>query len=419
MEKDYQEMNAQVLFANKNRKTVMSKWLFFILVIMYTFAYNNDLRNESSLVWYAISAGTIGYLAFMIAFSSYKEQSIGIYAIWAFVFFVYTFLSGFWTINESEYFSKIKSLFLLFIVNVLLSFTVETKEDVRKILFANFIALVFYLIYVLLKVDLSQLGEDRLGVDLLGARWNANDVGLKLCVGFSIAVYFGMEQKSLVWKLFFFAIGLFFAGVGLFTGSRKVFLMLAGILVLFLFLKSKHKWLSLIIAAVSIIVLYFAIMKIEPLYNVLGKRVESMLEGLFGEGTTEGSFNTREEMIKLGWGWFLERPIFGYGLGGSFVLYGNIFGEEMYSHNNFIETLLNGGIVGFVIYYFIYGYIFVKLFKLVFVKRDWTAIVLVSVNFVLLVLQIAYVSYISTLENCLLMLAVAYIKVGGNKHENS
>ena len=69
MEKNYQEMNTQVYFENKNNKEAMSNWLFIILIIMYTFAYNNDLRNESSLVWYAISGFTIAYLTFMIAFS--------------------------------------------------------------------------------------------------------------------------------------------------------------------------------------------------------------------------------------------------------------------------------------------------------------------------------------------------------------
>ena len=363
-----------------------------------------------SLVWYAISGFTIAYLTFMIAFSSYKKQPIGVYAIWASAFFAFTFLSGAWTINESEYFSKIKSLFLLFIVNILLSFTVETKKDIQRILFANFLALVFYLVYVLLKVDFSQLGEDRLGVDLLGSRWNANDVGIKLSCGFAFAIYYVFEKKMIAEKIFFALIGTVFAIVSFLSGSRTAFLLLVLIGVGMLFLMSKNKFLSLGIIAAFLATAYLLVMRVEPLYEVLGKRLESLIINLFGGETAEGSFDTRAEMIKLGWKAFLERPIFGYGLGGSFLLYEQELDVYTYAHNNFIETLLNGGLVGFIIYYFIYAYILVKLFKRAYFKCDKVAICLLVINIGLLIMQIGTITYNSTLDNSALMLAVIYNK---------
>lgn len=395
----------------KEPKSMLSGVLFLILTVMYTIAYNEDLR-ATSILWYGISIIAIAYLAYVVS-TKCMHKSLGVYAIWAGAFFAYSFISGLWAADVSKVLDTSKTLFLIFIVNILLSFVVETKEDVRNILLANFLALVLYLIYVLLNVDLSQLGEDRLGVDFLGSLWNANDVGIKLCFGFALALYFAFEQKHIAWKLILFAIGLLFAGVGLFTGSRKVFLMLMGIAVLFMFLYSKHKFIGMAIAIASAIAFYFAIMEIESLYNVLGQRIENMLEGLFGQGTTEGSFNTREEMIRLGFGWFLERPLFGYGMSNFSVLYEIEKGWSTYSHNNFIEILINGGIVGFILYYFIYAYIFVKLFKAAFVKRDSTAIILFTINLVLIALQIAAVSYYDTLFNCILLLAVMYVKVGG------
>ena len=394
---------------NGKPKQTVSGVLFLLLTVMYTIAYNSDLR-ATSILWYGISIITIGFLAYIIS-AKYMHKSLGIYAIWAGAFFAYSFLSGLWAADVSKVLDTSKTLFLIFLVNILLSFVIETKEDVRNILLANFLALVLYLIYVLLNVDLSQLGEDRLGVDFLGSMWNANDVGMKLCVGFTIALYFAFDQKHIVWKLILFAIGLLFAGVGLFTGSRKVFLMLIGIAVLFMFLYSKHKFIGMAIAIASAIAFYFAVMEIEPLYNVLGQRIENMLEGVFGGGTTEGSFNLREEMIRLGFAWFLERPLFGYGMSNYSVLYEIETGWSTYSHNNFIEILINGGIVGFILYYFIYAYVFVKLFKAAFVKRDSTAIILFTINLVLIALQIAAVSYYDTLFNCILLLAVMYVKV--------
>ena len=410
MEKDYQGMNTQIFFENRNKKETMSNWLFVILIIMYTFAYNDDLRNQT-LVWYAISGFTIAYLTFMIAFSSYKKQPIGVYAIWASAFFAYTFLSGLWTINESEYFSKIKSLFLLFVVNILLSFTVETKKDIQRILLVNFSALVFYLAYILLKVDFSQLGEDRLGVDLLGSRWNANDVGVKLCIGFALAIYFSFERKNILEKIVLFIAAGIFAGVSFLSGSRTAFLLLILIGVGMLFLNAKNKILATGIIAVFVVGMYLLVMNVEPLYNVLGERLESLIINLMGGDTAEGSFDTRAEMIKVGWKAFLERPIFGYGLGGSFLIYEEALNTYTYAHNNFIETLLNGGLVGFLIYYFIYGYVFVKMLHAAFFKRDKMAIFLFVANVALCIMQISAISYTHTLYNCMLMLAVFYTMI--------
>lgn len=404
-------------FFKREQKPMIVGPLFLILTAMYTIAYNDDFRARS-ILWYGISVVVIGYLALIIS-SKYMKKPLGLYALWAGVFFCFSFLSGLWALDINPTLDTSKSLFLVFVVNILLSFVIETKEDIRNVLFANLFALGLYLLYVLLNVDLSQLGEDRLGAGTLGTMWNANDVGLKLCVGFTLSLYFGLDKQFKKWRVLFFAVAMVFAGVGLFTGSRKVFLMLIGIAVLFMFLYSKHKLIGIGIAVVSAIALYFAIMKIEPLYNILGERVQAMLEGLFGEGTTEGSFNVREEMIKLGWGWFLERPLFGYGMNNYRILYEQAMNWSTYSHNNFIETLINGGIVGFFLYYFIYGYIFVKLFKPAFFERDSMAILLFSVNLILLILQVALVSYYQTIFNCLLLLAVLYIQIKEKTHANS
>lgn len=397
-------------------KQAISGPLFWILTIMYTIAYNSDFR-ATSIVWYGFSVITIGVLAYIVS-AKYMHKSVGIYAVWAVAFFCYSFISGLWAQNVNAVLDMSKTLFLIFVVNILLSFVIETKKDIKNLLLANFLALIFYLVYILLKIDFSQLGEDRLGVDLLGPLWNANDVGMKLCAGFALALYFGFERKEIALRLCFWAIGLLFAVISFYTGSRKAVLMLIGIVALFMFCYSKHKIVAIMITLVSAIVIYLAVMNIESLYNVLGKRLESLIANLFEDDASEGSFDTRAEMIKLGWNAFLERPIFGYGMSNFSVLWEQAAGWATYSHNNFIEILVNGGLVGFILYYFIYGYIFVKLFKPAFVKRDTTAIILFTINLVLIGLQIAVISYQQTLFNCILMFAVIYIKIG-EKNENS
>ena len=139
------------------------------------------------------------------------------------------------------------------------------------------------------------------------------------------------------------------------------------------------------------------------------------MDGLFKGGTTDQSFNQRQAMIDRGWKWFLKKPFLGYGLSNFSVLHRELFGWETYAHNNFIEILVSGGIVGFALYYSIYVYIFVKLWRLVFKEKDLTAIILFSLNICTLVLQIALVSFATTLFNVLLMLGVVYVKLNRRK----
>ena len=63
--------------------------------------------------------------------------------------------------------------------------------------------------------------------------------------------------------------------------------MLIGILALFMFCYSKHKIVAVVVAAISAVIIYFAVMNIEPLYNVLGQRLESLFANLFGEDVSE------------------------------------------------------------------------------------------------------------------------------------
>ena len=259
-------------------------------------------------------------------------------------------------------------------------------------------------------MDFSQLGEDRLGVGLLGERWNANDVGIKLCIGFAFSLYYTFERKTVWGKLLAAVIAVIFACISFLSGSRTAFLLLVLIGVGMFFLMSKNKVLAVGVIVAFVAIAYLLVMRVEPLYNVLGKRLESLIINLFGGDTSEGSFDTRAEMIKLGWNAFLERPIFGYGLGGSFLIYEEALDAYTYAHNNFIETLLNGGLVGFIIYYFIYAYILVKLFKRAYFKCDKVAICLLVINIGLLIMQIGTITYNSTLDNSVLMLAVIYNK---------
>ena len=139
------------------------------------------------------------------------------------------------------------------------------------------------------------------------------------------------------------------AMVVLLTGSRKGLLIpMLGIYVLICARKPRSilKY-TAVVAAVGGIVLML-VMNIEPLYNLVGHRVEAVLQYLNQDTFTEGSLVTRDSFVKLGWELSTYEPIWGYGLD-CFRLLRASFGT--YSHNNYIELLYSLGWVGLIVYY--------------------------------------------------------------------
>ncbi len=398
------------IIENRNEKNAISWITFLVLTMMYMIAYNETLRAKS-ILWYGISVLAIGVVFFNMLQQNRKIE-LSFFTGWALTFFVYCALSAMWALDIDPVFNTMKTLLLVFVVHILLAELINTKADIKKVLWANFFALLFTALFIIFTIDISTLGQDRLGSDGLGELWNANDIGLKMCVGAIIASYFLLSTRKNTYRLFVLACMALFVVIALFTGSRKVVLLLAMVGILIFFLKAKrHRLLVLILGLLFAVAFYQIILNIESLYNVLGKRLEDMIDGLFKGGTKEDSFNTRAEMISMGLDWFLQRPLFGYGLSNFSVLYGRATGWTTYSHNNFVEILVSGGLIGFTIYYAIYIYIVFNLLKPAFKQRDLLAIVLFSIIVSTLVLQIAMVSFSLTLFNCLLCLGCIYIKV--------
>ena len=384
--------------------------MYAVVTVMYTVAYNSYFRSISAL-WYGISVLTILVLAAVVL--GKRKIKLNFFVYWAILFYVFTVASALWSVNPAKCISPILTLSLIFVVGILMALVFDSKEELKSLLFINFLALLFCAVYILIAVDPEAIGETRIGLGSVGDMWNANDIGLKMCVGLGIALYFFYETDKNYKRLLYLATCFIFIAIALLTGSRKALIMIYGIVIIFILIKSRglNRVYAILFIVVFSVGLYFLIMNYEPLYNVMGKRVEDMISGLFGGGTDDGSFNDRARFIEYGLRWFGNRPLLGYGIGNFSELSAAQFGEmyDTYAHNNFIEILVSGGIVGFVIYYAAYLYVLYKFLHYVFVKHDLMAIMLFTLNLISLVLQVAMVSYNSTLFTALILFSVIYI----------
>lgn len=182
------------------------------------------------------------------------------------------------------------------------------------------------------------------------------------------------------------------------SGSRKAFIIVFIGIFLFLLLKSINskncfnRLIKIWGVIVSIIVVIYVSSKL-PIFQSIIRRFLTMIKTLSYATIDSASTYTRIKLINLGIKIFKEHPILGIGIDNATELVAGLFYKDYYYlHNNYIELLADGGIIGFGIYYFIYVILFIKLWK----NRDFTSgeFNIVCVLFILrLIIDFGMVSY--------------------------
>lgn len=173
------------------------------------------------------------------------------------------------------------------------------------------------------------------------------------------------------------------------TGSRKGLLLIVfGTPLLLFLLNSKNKFRNLLISIVVVLALYGLIVTVPLFYDIMGKRVEALVGLALGTGGGDASTDSRTSYIEIGWRYFLLRPWTGYGLDTFRHLPGSF---RTYSHNNYIELLISGGIPALIFYYFYRIYLLIRLFFNH--KENKINAFLFTSLFIMIILEYGFVSY--------------------------
>lgn len=381
-------------------------YIFITLWLIVT--YNSEWSNFSMpLIGVGINVVFEGLLLLLTLPTVFLRRNA--YKIWAILLLLFWGASTTWSINPSSFDSYWKYS-LPYVVALAISTIITSEQDVEKLLKINIMAAFLCGLYVLLFVNTGNLSVDRLGGSEEGRLWNANDIGIKMTIGYASSLYFMLtnNKNRILWYPF---LGIFLL-VSFFSGSKSVLILIVSFTTLLIIARSKGKRIVLYsIASVFLILgLFWAIMNVPALYDILGRRVELMITGLTG-GDGGYSMDTRNMMIVNGISWFLERPWLGYGFNGYSTLYGQLTGWEVYSHSNIIEMLVNSGIIGFMLYYSLTFYILIKLWKPALERKDPLALILFLYTIIATVLDYVVISYVNVPYIVRLMYTAMYCQI--------
>lgn len=201
-------------------------------------------------------------------------------------------------------------------------------------------------------------GERRVGGELI----NENLLGLYMANALlcCILIMSGLKLKGKQ-SIYVILFALVFLTMGLLSGSKKaIAFMVIGICVLLWFFSRNStpvKRILLYGAIVLSVALIVIAIRTVPIFSTISMRLDDFFGSLGGDQGLSESDQNRMLMTQYGLEAFLNNPLLGNGTGSSYVLFG------VYSHNNYIELLMNYGIIGFSMYYIPYIMLAVSLFR--------------------------------------------------------
>lgn len=371
--------------ALKPQKRISQKIAEFMftlyMITLYIFVDREETVMISKTVFVIFAVFTV------ISVLRSKSIHIGKNVMTVYIAFTWMFATVFWAQNEHDASVMMKTMWQLFI-QFFLTYNLFAKQTdahdhLLRSLYISGIVLIGYSMYVygFSEVISAMSGE---GAVRLGAEINQeNAFGIMNATTVLVAFYYFLyKRKFKIFHVIAVVVSFIFA---MSSGSRKALLMvLAGALIM---VYKKYGWKKLykIVAVVAILAVAFSAAMKLPMFDTISSRMESATEVVSGEGTGDASARTRLKMIANGWEVFKDRIVTGYGANN----YKNVTKFRTYSHNNFIEILVNFGLFGFVLYYLIYFYGFKNLWK---AKND-AGKALFSIFFVRFVMEIAMVTY--------------------------
>lgn len=313
------------------------------------------------------------------------------------LFSLYCFISSLWAIRPNQAISKGTTVFEIL---VCMSFIYmhysrgnTIKPLVNSVMWAGYTVVIYAICYYGLSTIQNIVSA---GERLENSFANINEIGMLGAMAIVITLYnfFFIDKRFKLSNIFLIPCTILVAG----SGSRKALIVVMFGLVSVIVSKytSKNILKNIFIWTILGVLLFLFLQWASTLEIFEG--VMSRMDGLFnllsGSGKVDHSAWLRQQYINEGIKQFKLHYVNGVGIGSSGAVLLESFGSDTYFHNNFVELLACGGLIGFFIYYNIYLYIFNNLYKFRNIKEKYKFLSIIMI-FILLFMDYASVSYYS------------------------
>ena len=334
---------------------------FISLVLLATLLPRFDAIDNNALRWFSLTAISSIYLLKLMLAKSFRG-SFSVLTNLIFIFFCsYLIFSLVNTANFNEGLISINKLFS--IVTVLLSALIAFKKIKKPIVF---LAEIFV---ISLFIECSYLIVEFLFSDssFTGISSNRNISSSSIIIKFIFLIFLMNSSSSFFNRIFLKILEIIAIVSIVLLQSRLGLFSLILIYVLFFFIyKDKRKYL-----AVSLLIVFLSSISLS---SSDGSKVIDKNYSVLNLESDE-SLNQRLNFYSIALELFEQKPLFGHGIGSwkyESLAYkkseDNTVLIPYYTHNDFLQILVEAGIVGLGIYLLFLFYLFNNIFKLF--KRD-------------------------------------------------
>ena len=364
-----------------------------------------------------VLAGFI-YLLAILANNGKLFIKFGAYQFLFLAFTMYAAASSIWAINSSDALVATGTLIQLLICGSLVYWHYVKQGDIYGLLTAIKWSGIIVGVYTLVVYGVQEVVQaaitNRLGLEFA----NVNTIGMACALSCVIQVFEWIFFRKI--HLFEVVLIVPLILVVAATQSRKAIVyVIAGILLLVFFKNIDRKdflknIFKLIFSLLLIGLIFVALLQLE-IFDGVKERLTGMFNSFFGAGEVDASTQIRNDMLALGFHLWGKNPLIGYGISNVHILANEYMGEDTYLHNNYVELLCGGGLVGFCLYYAMHVYLFVG-----FIKYRKANKALFSICMTWLVLTIimdwGMVSYLMKSNSCYLMAMFVAVECLKKKH---
>lgn len=372
------------------------RYIFFLVAVMV------------GLVYAVLCGGK-----FKLKFDMYQKLLI--------VFSLYTGASSLWAMNMSDSISKMTTLLSIALcyypIYAYYRDCGTAEQLVSGIKWGGTAICLYTILFIGLDSLIRAASSDRFRI--ANEFSNANTLGMCAATVIFLQVWQCLFARGKKWELICCIPALLVMGAA--QSRKSIIFVLVGIFVLY-FLRygderKPVKTLLTLVSAVAVVIGILYVARQLEVFGGLSDRMRGLINSLTGTGEVDHSTELRHAMRDLGIAWWLKKPLFGVGVGNPHILAQQYLGTNAYLHNNYVELLCGGGIVGFFLYYAMFIYSIVSLISLR--KVDKSLFSLAGTWCVLmLIMDYGMVSYYSKLDLFHLMtvfLIIEQMKNGKNE----
>ena len=322
---------------------VIHKYLKNIIIIILAFLI---------VFYYVLPSSLAILLSCAVILISIKRIKSFVPVIWYGVFFIYVLLVSLLRDTSMIYVSSCANVLLILISVSLVVQGISERAIFLKAtsIFGGVLCIFLYTRYYM------YIGVGRFGEELPGTNIQSSILlGYILLYISSIQIWSFFHSKTWWYKLLYLSLFVFSLWLTFFTGTRKA-LLLPILFCLFILIINykKNKFKLIIILSIVGILLCFAgnylansdYMSTEQMERWVG------ILGFFNDDIAkDASSEERTYLLKQGLYLFSQNPLFGYGIDATL--------KELskHPHNNYVSLLSYGGIILFLLYYWIYIYV--------------------------------------------------------------